>query len=60
MSVCAFNSLPKCEYSNFFIVPTFSSKSFYGKTSLLIKNSYLLTFPYDKAEILEVCLSKLY
>ena len=59
MSVCAFNSLPKEEYSNHFIAAAFSSKSFSGKTSLVVKNSYLLTFPNDKAEILAVCLSKL-
>ena len=28
--------------------------------SLPVKNSYLLTFPDDKAEVLAVCLSKLY
>ena len=60
MSVCAFNFLPKDKYSNLFIVATFSSKSFSGETSLSVKNSYLLTFSYDKAEILAVCLSKLY
>ena len=60
MSVCAYNSLPRGEYSNLFIVAAFSSKSFSDKTSLLLKNSYLLTFPDDKAEILAVCLSKLY
>ena len=60
MSVCAYNSLPKGEYSNIFIVAAFSSKSFSDKTSLLLKNLNLLTFPDDKAEILAVCLSKLY
>ena len=60
MPICAFNSLPKDKYLNFFIVATFSSKSFSGKTSLPIKNSFLLTFPDDKAEILAVCLSCLY
>ena len=55
MSVCAFNYLPKIEYSNLFIVATFSSK-----TSLPVKTSYLLTFPDEKAEILAVCLSKSY
>ena len=43
----------------FFIVAAFSSK-YSGKTSLPVKNSYLLTFPDDKAEILAACLSKLY
>ena len=60
MSVYAFNSLVKYEYSNLFIVAAFSSKSFSGKTSLPIKNSYLLTFPDYKAEILSVSLSKSY
>ena len=60
MSVHALNSLPKDKYSNLFIVAAFSSKSFYGKTSFSVRNSYLLTFPYDKAEVLAVCLFKLY
>ena len=55
MSVCAFSYLPKSEYSNLFIVATFS-----GKTSLPVKTSYLLIFPDEKAEILAVCLSKSY
>ena len=60
MSVCAFNSFSKGEYSTLFIVVAFSSNSFSGKTSLPVKNSYLLTFPDDKAEILAVSLSKSY
>ena len=56
MSVCAFYSLPNGEYSNLFIVADFSSKSFSRKTSLQVENSYLLTFPDDKAETLAVCL----
>ena len=44
----------------FFIVAAISSKSFSGKTSLLVKNPYLLKFPDDRAEILAVRLSKLY
>ena len=52
MPVCAFNSLPKGKYLNIFIVAAFSSKSFSGKTSLQVRNSYLLTFPDDKAKIL--------
>ena len=59
MSVCAFNSLPKGEYSNLFIVAAFSSKNFSGKTFFLIKNLYSLTFT-DKAEILAFCLFKSY
>ena len=57
MSVCAFNFLPKGGYSKLFIVAAFSSKSFSGKTSLPVENSYLLTFPDDKAAILAVCLN---
>ena len=48
--VWAFNSLPNGEYSNHFIVAAFSSKFFSSKTYLPVKNSYLLTFPDDKAE----------
>ena len=60
MSVCAFNYFPKGEYSNLLIIAAFSSKSLWGKPSLLVKNSYLLRFSGDKAEILAVCLSKSY
>ena len=60
MSVCTFNSLPNGEYLNLFIVAVYSSKFFSGKTSLLVKNSYLLKFHDDKVEILANCLSKLY
>ena len=60
MSLCAFNSLPKGEYSNPFVVAAFSSKSCSGKASFRVKNSYLLTCPDDKAEILVVFLSKSY
>ena len=55
MSVCASNSLPKGECLNIFIVAAFCSMSFSGKASLSVKNSYLLTFPDDKAEILVGC-----
>ena len=58
MPVCAFNYLPKGKYPNCFIVAAFFNWSFSGKTSLPLKNSYLLTFPDDKAQILTVCLSK--
>ena len=58
MSGCTFNYLPNGEYSNLFIAAAFSSKSFTGKTSLPVKNSYLLAFSNDKSEILPVCLSK--
>ena len=50
MSVCVFNSLPKSKYLNLFIIAAFSSKSFCGKTSSLLKND-------DKAEILLICQS---
>ena len=43
----------------FFFITAFSSKSFSGKTSFPVKNSYLQTFTNDKAEILAVCLSKI-
>ena len=38
MSVCAFNSLPKGEYSNLFIVAVFSIQTFSCKTSSQAKN----------------------
>ena len=60
MSVCVFNYLSYSEYSDLFIVAAFSSKSFSDKTSLLLTNSYLLTFRDDQAEILTISLSKLY
>ena len=49
MSVCFFNSLPNSEYSILFIVASFSSKFFSGKTSLQVKKLYLPTFPDDTA-----------
>ena len=58
MSVYAFNSLPNVEYSNLFNVAAFSSESFSCKTSLPVKNSYVLTLPDNKAEILAVFLPK--
>ena len=60
MSVCFLTFLPNGEYSNLLIVAAFSSKSLSGKTSWPVKNSYLPTFPDDKAEILAFCLSKFY
>ena len=59
MSACVFSSFPKGEYSNLLIAAAFSNKPFPGKTSLPVKNSYLLTF-LDNAEILAFCLSKSY
>ena len=58
--VCLFNSLPNGEHSNLMTAAAFSDNSFSGKTSLPLKNSYLLTFPDDRAEILAICLLKLY
>ena len=55
-----FSSLPNREYSNLVIAAAFSAKSFSDKKSFPVKNSYLLTFPDDKAEIVAVCLSKSY
>ena len=50
MSVCFFNSQPHGEYSNLLIGAAFSKKSFFGKAFLPVKNSYILTFPDDKAK----------
>ena len=58
MSIFFSNSLTKSEYSNLLIVEAFSYGPFSIKTLSPIKNSYLLTFPDDKAEISVVCLSK--
>ena len=44
----------------FLFLAAFSIKSFSGKISLPVKNSYFLTFPDDKTEILAVYLPKLY
>ena len=60
MPVCFFNLLPKGEYSNLLIVATFSNSPFSSKTSSTVKDSSLLTFLDDKAEILAVYLSKSY
>ena len=58
--ICFSKALPDDEYSNLFSETAFSSKSSPGKTSLPVKNSYFLKFSDDKAEILAVCLSKMY
>ena len=50
MSVWAFNYLPNGEHSDHFFEAAFPSKSFSGKTSLPVKNSYLKTFSDDEAE----------
>ena len=60
MSGCHFNSLPKEKYPNHFIVAAFSNELLTGKTFLPFKNSCLLTFPDDKAEILTICQFKSY
>ena len=60
MSVCAFNSLCSGKDSNHLIAAAFSSGFFSGEASLPVKNLYLLTFYDDKAEILEISLSKMY
>ena len=57
MLVCSVYSFSYNKYSNLFNTTALSSKSFSGKTSLPVKNSYLLTFPDDKADFLPVCLS---
>ena len=51
------NYLCNWEYTNLFIKVAFYRKSFSGKRSLPVRNSYLLTLPDDKAEILAVSLS---
>ena len=56
MLVCAFNSLPKANIQIFPFWQLFLARFFSGKTSLPVNNSYLEKFPYDKAEILGVCL----
>ena len=58
MSVCDFNSSSKGKYSICFVVAVFCSKSFSEETSFPVRNSYLLIFPDNKAEILSVSLSK--
>ena len=57
MSVYLFNSLSDDEYSNFLIVAAFSNGPFSDKTFSPVNNSYLLTFPDDKAEFLAVRLN---
>ena len=52
MAVCFFNSLPNGGYSNLFVLAAFCHKSFSSKTFSPAKNSYLLKFIDDKAEIL--------
>ena len=54
MSVSLFNSLPNGEYSNLSFVAAFLGKSFSSKRSWSVKNSDLLKFADNKAEILAV------
>ena len=53
-----FNLLTNDKYWNLLLLAAFSTKSFFSKTPLPFKNSYLPTFPDNKAEIFEGCLSK--
>ena len=59
MPMSFFNLLPNGEYSNILIAAAFSNESFSNKTFSHVKNSYLLKFSDDKAEIVAVSLSKL-
>ena len=45
-----FNSLSNGEYSNLLIATAFSDSSFSSAIPSPVKNSYLPTFPDDKAE----------
>ena len=54
------SAFPNGKYSKLFNAAAFSSKSFSDETSFPVKNSYLLTFPDDKVEILAFYPSKLY
>ena len=64
MLVCFFNSLPNGEYSNILIA--FCDKSISCKTPFPVKESYLPTFPDDKAETffylngIELCFARFY
>ena len=60
MPVCFFNSPTNGEHSNLLIVATSFNSSFSCKTSSPFRNSHLLIFLDDKAEVLPVCLYKLY
>ena len=54
----SFIPLSNREYSIRFIVAAFSVNSFPVETYFPVKNSYLLTFLDDKAEILAISFSK--
>ena len=60
MSVWFCNLLLNREYSNLLTEAAFSNNSFSNKTFSSVKHSYLLAFLHYKAELLVVCLSKLY
>ena len=45
------NSSPDRKYFNCLILAAFSKNYFYVKTSVTVKNSYLPTYPDDKAEV---------
>ena len=60
ISVCLFSSLPNRDYLKLLIVTAFLNSSFSGKISSPPKNSYLPTFPDEKAKILAVYLPKSY
>ena len=48
------------QVTTFSTTAAFSTKYFSDELSLPIKNRYLLTFPDNQAEIIQICLSKLY
>ena len=59
ISVCNFNCLPIHKHPYVLIVGDFSrARLVSGTKSMSVKNSYLLTFSDDKAEIVAVYLSK--
>ena len=58
MLFCFFNSLPNGEYSSL-LIAVFSG-SLHGKLSSSVKNLYVPIFPDDKAEVLDIFMSKLY
>ena len=52
MLFCFLSFLLNNEYLNLFVGAAFSYSLLFDKTFSLVKNSYLPTFPDDKAEIL--------
>ena len=55
--VCFFNSLPTDEYSIFLMIGSFFNSPFSGKTSSLVRNSYLSVIYDHKTETSAVSLS---